>query len=333
MNKQDMMIIEAFEARAQRREERRAFFRVAGGASVAIAGASLLSACGGGDDDSDRPVAPPVGAPPAPAPNADVAVLNFALNLEYLEAQFYSFAAFGEGLAGNLLTGAGTQGAVTGGRKVNFTDPVVAQYAREIAIDERNHVIFLRQALGASAVAQPPLDIGSDPNGAFSSAARASGLIGAGASFDPYANDENFLLGAYIFEDVGVTAYKGASPLITNKIFLEAAAGILAAEAYHAGLIRTVLFAKGLQAPTLIDATEKISDARDSLDGPSDLDQGVRQRGEASNIVPTDANGLAFSRSAAQVLNIVFLTKLMAQQGGFFPRGVNGSINASAANG
>jgi hypothetical protein len=332
MNKQDMMIIEAFEARAKRREERRAFFRVAGGASVAIAGASLLSACGG-DDDSDRPVAPPIGAPPAAPANADVAVLNFALNLEYLEAQFYSFAAFGEGLAGNLLTGTGTQGAVTGGKKVNFTDPVVAQYAREIAIDERNHVIFLRQALGASAVAQPPLDIGSDANGAFSSAARASGLIGAGASFDPYANDENFLLGAYIFEDVGVTAYKGASPLITNKMFLEAAAGILAAEAYHAGLIRTVLFAKGLQAPALIDATEKISDARDSLDGASDLDQGVRQRGEASNIVPTDANGLAFSRTAAQVLNIVFLTKLMAQQGGFFPRGVNGSITASAANG
>jgi hypothetical protein len=333
----DMMIIDALEARAQRREERRAFLRVASTASVALAGASLLSACGG-DDDSDRPLTPPVAGPPVANPpgtpaSTDLAVLNFALNLEYLEAQFYSFAAFGEGLAGNLLTGAGTQGAVTGGRRVNFTDPVVAQYAREIAIDERAHVAFLRQAIGATAVAQPPLDIGSDPNGAFSAAARASGLIGAGQSFDPYANDENFLLAAYIFEDVGVTAYKGASPLITNKTFLEAAAGILAAEAYHAGLIRTVLFAKGLQAPTLIDATEKISDARDSLDGPSDLDQGVRPRGEAANIVPADANGIAFSRSAAQVLNIVFLTKMMAQQGGFFPRGVNGSINASAANG
>jgi hypothetical protein len=295
----------------------------------------LLSACGG-DDDSDRPLTPPVGAPPpgqSTAASTDLAVLNFALNLEYLEAQFYSFAAFGEGLAGNLLTGAGTQGSVTGGRKVNFTDPVVAQYAREIAIDERAHVAFLRQAIGATAVAQPFLDIGSDPNGAFSAAARASGLIGAGQSFDPYANDENFLLGAYIFEDVGVTAYKGASPLITNKTFLEAAAGILAAEAYHAGLIRTVLFAKGLRTPALIDATEKISDARDSLDGATDLDQGVRERNGASNIVPSDANALAYSRSAAQVLNIVFLTKLMAQQGGFFPRGVNGPINASAANG
>jgi hypothetical protein len=152
-------------------------------------------------------------------------------------------------------------------------------------------------------------------------------LIGTGQSFDPYADDNNFLLGAFIFEDVGVTAYKGAARLITNKGFLEAAAGILAAEAYHAGLVRTVLYGKGIRLPT-----EQISTARDSLDGPSDLDQGVAPIGDASNIVPTDGNGLAFSRSAGQVLNIVYLNRLAATAGGFFPAGVNGNIRASAAN-
>jgi hypothetical protein len=220
---------------------------------------------------------------------------------------------------------------VRGGRQVNFTDRVVRDYAKEIAADEAAHVLFLRAALGGAAVAQPTLDISADATGAFSAAARAAGLVGAGQAFDPYANDENFLLGAYIFEDVGVTAYKGAAPLITSKTFLEASAGILAAEAYHAGLIRTVLFAKGVQTPSLRSASESISNARDSLDGATDLDQGVAPRGDQSNIVPTDANGLAFSRSAGQVLNIVYLTAQVATQGGFFPSGVNGAIRSSAA--
>ncbi len=317
-------LIEAFDARVERRTERREFFRTFAGAT-AIAGGLFLS---------HAPVA--FGQTAAPT---DADILNFALNLEYLEAQFYAYAATGSGLPNNLLTGTGTQGGVIGGRRVNFTDPVVAQYAQEIYQDEIAHVTFLRDQLGGSKVAQPAIDVGgTDPNGAFSKAAQAAGLVPAGTAFDPYANDENFLLGAFIFEDVGVTAYKGAAPLITSKVFLEAAAGILAVEAYHAGLIRTVLYGKGIAtpAPALIEATEKISNARDSLDGDFDNDQGVRnvsnQFGTASNIVPLDGNGLAYSRSAGQTLNIVYLNRMAVDRGGFFPNGVNGNIRTSAAN-
>ncbi len=122
----------------------------------------------------------------------------------------------------------------------------------------------------------PSIDIGgTNPNGAFSKAARAAGLVAAGVAFNPYANDNNFLLGAFIFEDVGVTAYKGASPLIANKTFLEAAAGILAAEAYHAGLVRTTLYAKGVDTASLLTAANAISAARDSLDQVGHDDQGI----------------------------------------------------------
>jgi hypothetical protein len=328
---QHELIAEVFERQALRREQRRAFLKFAG-MSAAAAGAVAVAGCDpGGGSGKGLIVDPGVNTPPPQTGLSDGDILNFALNLEYLEAQFYSFAVTGAGLPANLLTGTGTQGAATGGRAVNFTDVVVRQYANEIAMDERQHVIFLRTALGSAAVAQPAIDISASPTGPFSQAAVASGLITQGQSFDPYASDENFLLGAYIFEDVGVTAYKGASPLLKSAAFLSAAAGILGAEAYHAGLIRTVLYAKGMALPALIDATEKISDARDALDNPIDVDQGVRQRNGASNIVPTDADGIAYSRSAGDVLNIVYLNAGAVPRGGFFPNGVNGPINTSTA--
>lgn len=327
MSKTDL-ILNALDARVKRRDDRRNFFKLSGGFAVGAAGGAVLSACG---SSAGGAIAQ---APPPSNDAADFAVLNFALNLEYLEAQFYSFAAFGTGLANADLTGVGTQGAVSGGRQVAFVDPVVRQYANEIAQDEIVHVKFLRQVLGTNAVAQPAIDVGVGPNSAFSNAARAAGLIGAGATFDPYASDENFLLGAYIFEDVGVTAYKGASPLLNNKTYLEAAAGILAAEAYHAGLVRTVLYAKGVATPSLRTGADAISNARDSLDGASDLDQGISPTGAgnaaASNIVPLDANGIAYSRTTQQVLNIVYLTAAAsATSGGFFPAGLNGTIRST----
>jgi hypothetical protein len=329
----DQAIMAALDARVQRRDERRRFFKAAGTSAIVLSSTSLLAGCFDDNDKGFTTVPTPTPSPtPTSAGVTDVDVLNFALNLEYLEAQFYAYAATGTGLPTSMLGGTGTQGAVTGGRRVTFTDPVVRQYANEIAADEVAHVTFLRAQLGASAVAQPAIDIGIDPNGAFSSAARAAGLVTAGQAFDAYASDENFLLGAFIFEDVGVTAYKGAAPLIKNSTYLEAAAGILAAEAYHAGLIRTVLYRKGLAAPSLRTSADAISNARDSLDGASDKDQGISPIGGASNIVPADANGIAYSRGPDQVLNIAYLKSTQATAGGFFPAGVNGALKASAAN-
>ncbi|KQN25244.1 hypothetical protein ASE86_03040 [Sphingomonas sp. Leaf33] len=320
-----MNVIDALEARAKRREERRDFFKTVGGAAMFAGGAAV--AMGGGFTALQAQTAP-----------SEPDVLNFALNLEYLEAQFYYYASYGTGLPSSILGGTGQPGSViaTGAGAVPFTDVAVRAYAREIADDERAHVEFLRGALSTAAVAQPAIDISATATSAFSNAARAAGLIGAGATFNPYADDNSFLLGAFIFEDVGVTAYKGAaSALMGNKTFLEAAAGILAAEAYHAAIVRTTLYSKGV--PALIDATEAISNARDSLDGSSDLDQGIQPIADASgasnsNIVPTNSDGLAFSRTAAQVLNIVYLNRAQVSLGGFFPAGVNGTIRASASN-
>jgi len=291
--------------------DRRAFLRTAGIAGMGVVGGAALLGSG---NTTAAAAAPAV---------SDGAVLNFALNLEYLEAEFYSHAVYGHGLASGMTTGKGALGGVTGGHAVPFKSRILKGYAREIAGDEISHVEFLRSALGSAKVSRPQIDLKQS----FTAAAMAAGLIKAGQTFDPFANDDNFLLGAFIFEDVGVTAYKGAAPLITNKTYLEAAAGILAVEAYHAGIVRSSLYNKGLDP-----LAGKISVARDSLDGPKDLDQQLTRK-SMPNLVPTDANGIVFARTTAQVLNIVYLTPKKVTKGGFFPAGVNGAINESGANG
>ena len=318
---------------------RRALMARTAALGFGLAGASVLGACRSGDG-SDIPVAPVATG----APIGDADILNFALTLEYLEAEFYLRAAYGTGLTSDMVTGTGTAGSVTGGAAVPFTTATVRQYAKEIANDEKGHVAFLRSALGSATVARPAIDI----QNSFTTLFRSAGIIAMTDTFDPYANELNFLLASFVFNDVGVTAYKGAAPLISNKTYLEASAGLLAAESYHAGLIRTVLYARGVDTTnsaydaSILTKVGMISDARDSVDGPSDDDQGIAPNGTAtattttvmSNIVPTDANSIAYGRTTGEVLNVVFLNTAGGAQtsGGFFPSGINGRINTSTAN-
>jgi hypothetical protein len=256
-------------------------------------------------------------AVPAQAQNlTDTDILNFALNLEYLEAEFYSWAVNGAGISASLRGGGP---ASTGGMKANLTQPIAA-YAAELARDELDHVRFLRTALGALAVAMPAINIGT----AFAAAANAAFNKTLSPAFNPYANDLFFLHGAFIFEDVGVTAYKGAAALITNKNFLTPVAGILAVEAYHAGSVRSKLFKMyntttpyGVNVETIV---RNIAVLRATASNTTE--QGLVLNG-MPNLVPANtATSIAFSRTPAQVVSIVTLGS-MNGTGGFFPEGLS----------
>lgn len=310
-----------FDARMNRR-------KLLGNLGMMGAGAAL-TACAG-------VVAQPGGPTDA---EVDKAILNFALNLEYLEAEFY-LAAVGR----TPTYESDVTGTVTGGSQVTFATPEFEEYANEIANDEEAHVLFLRSALGSDAVDRPNLNLAGGVGGAFGTAARAAGstagimdedTLDALETFSPYANELFFLHGAFIFEDVGVTAYKGASPLVTSKAFLEAAAGILAVEAYHASEVRTLLYAErdtvAIPAGALGNNVElrvrdivgAISALRAALGGGKD--QSIIKDGKA-NIVPADANAIAFSRSPREVLNIVH-GAVGASSGLFFPDGLSGDFS------
>ncbi len=258
----------------------------------------------------------------------DLSILNFALNLEYLEANYYAYATTGFGLGdqGVDITGTGTQGtvilpqgAVAGTPLVTFNDPAVQQYALEITRDEIEHVKFLRGiilAAGKTPVAQPAIDLVNS----FVGAGNAAGV----SNFSPFASsngDLNFLLGSYLFEDVGVTAYHGALTSFSNAKSRGAAVGIMGTEAYHASIIRSQLYDLGSTAQAYALA---IANAINTLGGAG-IAQGLVNTSDTtltSNIVPADSNAMVFTRTTQQVLNIVYLSPSGAK-GGFFPNGIN----------
>jgi len=303
----------------------------------------------------------------------DADILNFALNLEYLEANFYYLAAFGCTIdkpntaaitagapsAGIPITGSvGTPGTVTatGTTKVPFlSDVTIASYANETAIEEGKHVLFLQSALGSAAVAQPAINLDVAAGGAWPTLATAAKIPG-GSGFSPYTSDTNFLIGAYVFEDVGVTAYHGAASLLTVSGNLSAAASILAVEAYHAGLVRTTINALDPGATTLGLYAGLISTLRANLAlagllgaAPSTYDATPDDFGTATfsvtlagvtgytgtRIVDADAtNTIAFARNTTQVLNIVTgggavsgTTAVSPAKGVFFPACMNAGPN------
>ncbi len=230
----------------------------------------------------------------APGPS-DVDIMNFALNLEYLEAEFYTVATTGQTLSqiGMTVSGSGSTGATTGGAKVAFTDPIVQSLALELAQDEQTHVTLLQAAIpafGGVAIAKPAINLGA---------------LGLG-----FGSQNDFLVLSRIFEDIGVTAYGGAAPLIQNKAILGVAARILAVEAIHVGAIRLQVAQRGIATKPL--------DGADHVPPPS-----------GGQYFSTDTNALTEVRTPGQVLYLAFNAP-NATSGGFFPNGVNGNLNTSA---
>jgi hypothetical protein len=312
--------------------------------SGAVAAATLV---GCGSSSSTSPASPT--KPPDTDPS-DTDVLNFALNLEYLEAQFYLYAATGTGLSADDIGNSPGNLTVPSGALVPGLNDAQKAYLYEIAQNELDHVRFLRSALGSDAVSMPSIDLT-----AFAPLAVAAGI---GSGFNPFVSYEAFLVGAFVFEDVGVTAYHGGALLLSNtptgKAYLAAAVEIHAVEAYHAAEIRTLLIAdsvmnattaNGVVSPnnTYINYANKVSALRGQLGGgmetpitplpPYNVVFDPTQYTPASSIVACDSNSIGYKRSTDQVLHIVYGTAGGAgiTGGGFFPDGMNGNISVTGS--
>ena len=149
----------------------------------------------------------------APPPSGITAILNFALTLEYLEAEFYA-------------TAVALAGLINASEKSSFA--MISQH-------ETAHVAFLKTtitALGDTPVDKPEFD------------------FTAGGAFPTVFSDyQVFLAVSQTFEDTGVRAYKGqAGGLMSSNEVLTAALQIHSVEARHASHVRKIRRMTGADA-------------------------------------------------------------------------------------
>ena len=250
-------------------------------ATGAVLGTGALTGC-----SNDGPI---TGLPTVTPSVVDV--LNFALNLEYLEASFYLYTTTGSGLsAADMGTSPGT---VSGGAQVTFSNQIVASAARQLANDEMLHVEFLRStitAVGGTPISVPNINLA------------AAGTVNS---------DATFLAAARQLEGVGSSAYiGGAAYLAPSTTAVSYAAQILHLEAQHEGFLRQLCNLLGVASP-----------AADTQDLPPTATQ-------IFNTSPT--TGLNPVRTTSQVLQIVYASPSTGvSSGGFFPNGLNGAIITS----
>ncbi len=256
-------------------------FLKASGLAVGTAG---LAGCGG-----------IIGVDPSTGPDPSIVdVFQFALNLEYFEATFYSYVVTGHGLdAADLGSNPGT---VTGGKKVTFSDPLVAALANQLYLDEQAHVRLIRaglQAAGITPVSIPALNL---------------------AALGFPTDDASFLALSRQFETVGTSAYEGGVAFLAlQPQAVTLAALIHVAEGEHEASLRQFCIRKGVSSP----AVDKF-DRAPALDGTLIF-----------NTSPI--TGLNTARNASEVLQILYNApgKTGVSSGGFFPNGLTGNVRTT----
>jgi len=132
----------------------------------------------------------------------DIGILNFALLLEELEAAFYPAVI----MSGKII------------------DNKELDYLQALGRHEAEHVKFLRDVLGNNAMFQTR-DLSLNQRG-----------------LEMLVSDRTKILNtAVTLEDLGVHAYNGAGPSLTNPTYLLAAGSIVSVEARHAAGVRSLL--------------------------------------------------------------------------------------------
>ncbi|KAL9659672.1 hypothetical protein QQ045_024480 [Rhodiola kirilowii] len=271
-------------------------------------------------------------------PESDVDLLEFPLNLEYLEAEFFLWGSLGYGLdkVAPNLTG---KGPAPVGARIGKLDPLTRDIIQQFAFQEVGHLRAIKSTV--KGFARPLLNLSAEAFGSVMDSAFGKPLR---PSFDPYASGLNYLLASYVVPYVGLTGYVGANPKLRSPRSRKLVAGLLGVESGQDAVIRALLYERARKKVSpygisVAEFTHRISELRNKLGSAGLKDEGLvvrKERGPegkmGGNVLTGDQMSLAFDRTPEEILRIVYGSGNESVPGGFYPKGGDGRIAKSHLN-
>ncbi|MFS7938218.1 hypothetical protein Hanom_Chr05g00436791 [Helianthus anomalus] len=268
-------------------------------------------------------------------PKTDVNLLEFPLNLEYFEAEYFLFGSMGKGLDTIKPSLAAGGPPPIGAKQANLSlhiKDIITQFGYQ----EVGHLRAIKKRVRG--FPRPLLNLSAEAFGTVMNAAFGMPLS---PPFDPYANDINYLISCYVIPYVGLTGYVGANPKLHSPVSRKLVAGLLGVESGQDAVIRSLLYERANEKVvpykiTVGKFTQKISQLRDKLGKDGLKDEGLKvpiklgaEKKIQGNVLAGDEDSLAYGRTPQEILRIVYGTGDEKAPGGFYPKGGDGVIAKS----
>ncbi|KAK9084215.1 hypothetical protein Scep_030686 [Stephania cephalantha] len=265
----------------------------------------------------------------------DVDALQFALNLEHLEADFFLHGSSGKGLEDFAPELVGGGPPPIGASKANL-DNLTKDIITEFGFEEVGHLRIIKATVGG--FPRPQLDLSPHNFAKIFDDAFGRPLS---PPFDPYNSSLNYMLASYVIPYMGILGYVGANPSLNGHKTKRLLAGLLGVEAGQDAVIRSYLFERATEIVhpynhTVAEFTDRVSKLRNKLANNGVKDEGIvvplasgAENKTSANVLSADYNSLSYSRTPAEILRVLYGSGSEHTPGGFLPKGGDGKIAKS----
>ncbi|KAL9237493.1 hypothetical protein vseg_012032 [Gypsophila vaccaria] len=269
-------------------------------------------------------------------PQSDIDLLEFALNIEYLEAEYFLNGALGHGLDNKTVPKLAGRGHLPIGPRKARLDPLVNSIIYQFGLQEVGNIRAIKRVV--KGFPKPKMNLSTTIFAEAINVAFGRPLM---PPFDPYLSTLNYLIGCYMIPLLGVTTYIEMNAKVQSPKAQKLVGALLAVESGQDAVIRTLMYERRLQRVVpygipLQDFTNNLSNIRNKLAKVGIRDEGLvvdptlgAEGKSALNILSLGEDSIPYSRTPAEVLRVLYSTGDEHRKGGFFPDGAGGNLAMS----